>query len=213
MLKWTAVGTALRGSGSVTGFARLGTLLLAAGLLPAALPGSGEATRRAAEDPGREAEGPAVTLAELSWLQGTWRGEGPGGGLAEIHYMAPEAGVLPSIFRLWSGEELIVMELLSLVEDEEGLVMYIRHFSEDLTPFERDHPLTIRVVEGSPDRLYFENVRDENPRVSEMVRTGPDAFTSRSELHRPDGSVDTIRVEYTRVREAPEESGGANGRD
>lgn len=191
----------------MTGLARVGALLLAAGLLPAALPGGGERPDRPAEGPGREAggpgheaEAPSVTLADLSWLHGTWRGEGPGGARAEIHYMAPEAGVLPSIFRLWSGEELIVMELLSLVEDEEGLVLYIRHFSEDLTPFERDHPLTIRVVEGSSDRLYFENVRDENPRVSEMVRTGPDAFTSRSELHRPDGSVDTIQVSYTRVR-------------
>lgn len=197
----------------MTGLARVGALLLAAGLLPAAFPGGGERSDRPAQGSGRVAEGPSVTLSELAWLQGTWRGEGPGGALAEIHYMAPEAGVLPSIFRLWSGEQLIVMELLSLVEDEEGLVMYIRHFSEQLTPLEEDHPLTIRVVEGSPDRLYFENVRDENPRVSEMVRTGPDAFTSRSELHRSDGSVDSIRVEYTRVREASGESGGTDGRD
>lgn len=185
----------------MTGLARVGSLLLVVGLLPVALPQAIETPERRAAHGGAPDAEPSVTLADLSWLQGTWRGEGPDGGVAEIHYMTPEAGVLPSIFRLWSGDDLMVIELLTLVEDEEGLVMYIRHFSSELTPFEEDHPLTVRVVEGSPDRLYFENVRDENPRVSEMVRTGPDAFTSRSELHRADGAVDTIQVSYTRVRD------------
>lgn len=194
----------------MTGPARIAALILAAGLLPGLEPGQADRAGGHADVPARvltaagersgsPAADPTVTLADLAWLEGTWRGN-LGDAVAEIHYMSPEAGVLPSIFRLREGEEVLIIELLTLIEDEDGLVMHIRHFTEDLTPLEEEHPLTIRMVEGTPDRLLFENVRDENPRVSEMVRTGPDAFTSRSELLRPDGSVDTIEVAYTRVR-------------
>lgn len=143
---------------------------------------------------------PEVGVEEFSWLEGTWRGSGPGGAAAEIHYMEPSAGVLPSVFRLVHDGRVVVLELITLAEEEDGLHMYVRHFSPDLTPLEEGLPIALRLVEAGEDTFRFENVRDGNPTVGVVMRTAPDAFVSLSELRRADGSADTIRVEYGRIR-------------
>lgn len=140
-----------------------------------------------------------ATLADFAWLEGTWRGPGPGDATAEIHYMAPTAGVLPAIFRLWKGETVIVLEAITLVEEDAGLTLYVRHFTPAMEPLEAERALTLRLVAREGDRFVFENVFDENPRRNVLERTGPDAFRSRSVLLRDDGSTDEIRVEYRRV--------------
>lgn len=143
---------------------------------------------------------PAVaTLADFAWLEGTWRGGGPGGATAEIHYMAPAAGVMPSVFRLWNEDRVVVLEALTLVEEDRGLMLYVRHFTPALEPLEAERALTLRLTDRDGDRFVFENLYDENPRRSVLERTGPDAFLSRSELLRDDGTMDEIRVEYRRV--------------
>lgn len=141
-----------------------------------------------------------VTLEDFAWLAGSWRGEGPGGAAAEVHYMPPAAGVLPSVFRLRTEERTVVLEAITLVETDAGLTLYVRHFTPELEPLEEESALELRLAERRGDCFLFENVREENPRRSLLRRTGPDGFLSRSELRRADGSEDEIRVEYRRVR-------------
>ena len=145
-------------------------------------------------------EPPDLSVSDFAWLEGTWRGPGPDGTVAEIHYMGPSAGVLPAAFRLVRGERVVVLEFVTLTEEEDGLYMYVRHFSPALEPMEKGHPITLRLVGREGDRFAFENVLEGNPTVAFLTRTGPDAVVSMSELARPDGSTDTIRVEYERVR-------------
>lgn len=153
-----------------------------------------------ATDPPSDADAVA-TLSDFAWLEGTWRGSGPGGSTAEVHYMAPEAGVLPSVFRLSKDGEIVVLETITLVEDEDGLTLYVRHFTPRLEAMEAERPLTLRLVGREGDRFLFENVYDENPRRSELERTGPRSLRSWSELLRDDGTTAEIDVEYTRVDE------------
>lgn len=140
-----------------------------------------------------------ASLSDFTWLEGTWRGPGPGGSVAEIHYMAPRAGVLPSIFRLERDGRVLVLETITLVEEEDALMLYVRHFSPALEAMEKERPLTLRLVGREGDTFLFENVYEENPRRSELERTGPDSFRSWSELLRNDGTTSEIEVEYTRV--------------
>lgn len=143
-------------------------------------------------------------LEEFAWLAGTWRGAGPDGAVAEIHFLPPEAGVLPSIFRLRRGERVIVLEALSLVKEEDRVIMYVRHFDPALVPLEKERAIELELVERKGADFLFENVHDdENPRRSVLSRTG-EGFVSRSELARPDGSTDEIRVEYRRVEPGAE---------
>lgn len=151
-----------------------------------------------------EGEGSAVPRAEVglddfAWLEGSWRGTGPGGSVAEVHYMAPAAGVLPSVFRLRTDDRTVVLEAITLVEDEQGVTLYVRHFSPALEPLEAERALALRLVERRGDCFLFENLYEENPRRGLLRRTGEDGFLSRSALVRDDGTSDEIRVEYRRM--------------
>lgn len=113
--------------------------------------------------------------------------------------MRPRAGGIPSIFRLWQGDRIVVLETISLVEEPAGLFMYVRHFSPELVPLEEERAIRLRLVERQGDAFHFENtVEGQNPRTSVMRRT-EDGFVSRSELVDPDGSTSEIRVRYERV--------------
>lgn len=183
----------------------MSTLRLAAGAVVAlALGAPGLTAQEPSGEPfGCSGEGrvvTGVTLADFGWMEGSWRGTGPEGSTAEIHYMAPAAGVLPSVFRLRTEERTVVLEALTLVEEERGVVLYVRHFTPALEPLEAERALVLRLVERRGDCFLFENLYDENPRRGLLRRTGDDSFLSRSELLRDDGTVDEIRVEYRRVR-------------
>jgi hypothetical protein len=144
---------------------------------------------------------PDVTLADFAWMAGTWRGPGPDGSTAEIHFMRPRAGGLPSVFRLWKGDRVLVLEMISLVREDGGLVMYVRHFDPALVPWEKEDAIGLRLVKREGDAFHFRNVVEgRNPRTTEMRRTDG-GFVSRSVLSDPDGSTREIRVEYTRVEE------------
>ncbi len=145
------------------------------------------------------AVGPAASVADFAWMEGTWQGPGPRGAKAEIHFMAPSAGVLPAAFRLEQDGRVVVLELVTLVDEEDGLHMYVRHFSPELRPMEEEHAIDLRLEERRGDRFVFRNVRDGNPTVTVMSRQGPGAFVSMSELARQGGTADTIRVEYRRA--------------
>ena len=148
-----------------------------------------------------------VSVSDFAWLAGTWRGSGPVGTLAEVHYMEPRAGVLPSVFRLVGDGRVVVLELISLVEEDDGLHLYVRHFSPELVPMEEQRAIDLRLVGRDADRFDFENVHEGNPTTGVVHRTGPDAFVSISELLRPDGTRDTIRVEYRRVERVSDAGG------
>lgn len=151
----------------------------------------------AAQEP--EDDPPAsVELEDFAWLEGTWRGTGPQGSTAEIHYMRPRAGVLPSIFRLWQGDRVVTLEAISLVEETDGLFLYVRHFDPQLVPME-DEAIRLRLVERHGDAFHFENVDEgRNPRTSVLTRTG-EGFVSSSHLVDSEGETSEIRVEYERV--------------
>jgi len=187
MIKWIAVGTVLQtGVVPIPGSARRIAVPILLGLLWLAAPHAPAAAQE-------------VRLSDFASLEGTWVGPGPDGTTAEIHYLAPEAGVLPAVFRLWEGDRVIVLEAVSLVEKDEALTMYVRHFTPELVPLEEERALELRVTGREGDTVFFENVREENPRRSEMRWLGPDRVLVRSELLRDDGSVDEIRVEYRRA--------------
>lgn len=146
-------------------------------------------------------EAPAVTVEDFAWLEGRWIGEGPEGATAEIHYLAPKAGVLVGTFRLVQADRLIVLELITLVNGEEGVEMRVRHFDGTLTVFEEDHPLTLVLQEAGDDLYRFRNVYEgEDPVVAEVRVLGPDRHVSWSRLEHqgPDGPSE-IEVEYRRV--------------
>jgi hypothetical protein len=140
-----------------------------------------------------------ATLADFAWLKGTWRGDGPGGATAEIHYLAPRANVLPSFFWLWTEERVVVLEAITLVQGDDGITLYVRHFSPVLEPLEAERALALTLEARHGERFFFRNIYDENPRCTVLERTSEVGFRASSQLLRSDGTMDEIRVEYRRV--------------
>jgi len=187
----TEVRTVLRRK--VLGTEAAVALIVLVGLL--GWPGGASAQQSAVDD------APRVTLEDFAWLAGTWRGPGPGGSTAEIHFMRPRAGGLPSVFRLWQGDRIVTLEMISLVKEDGGLVMYVRHFDPALVPMEKEDAIGLRLVNREGDAFHFENVAEgRNPRTTVMRRTD-EGFVSRSVLAQADGSTREIQVAYTRVEE------------
>lgn len=199
MRGWKAGARATTGrctGGALPAFAVVLTLALVPGGLPT---------------PALAQEGPAGAAASVSdfgWMEGTWRGPGPQGATAEVHFMEPSAGVLPAAFRLVQDGRVVVLEFFTLVEEDDGLHMYVRHFSPALRPMEEERAIDLRLEERRGDRSVFTNVREGNPTQTVLTRGGRDSFVSMSELARPDGSADTIRVEYRRAEGDASAGGG-----
>lgn len=167
-------------------------------LLAAAAPGSAP-DAAAAQQGGSEGAPAAGGLGEFAWLTGSWEGEGPRGSRADIHFMSAEGGVMPAVFHLWKGDRSIVLEAMTLVQEEGRVVMYVRHFDRSLVPMEHERAIALALVDRRGDAWVFENRNaGQNPRRSILTRT-PDGFASVSELVRPDGSTDEIRSSYRRA--------------
>ncbi len=142
--------------------------------------------------------GPAVSVDDFAWLTGEWEGTGPSGAVAQIDYMSPSRGVLPAVFRLLDDDRVVVLEMATLVEEHDGLVMYVRHFDPALVPLEEERAIRLRLVERDGDTYHFRNTNEgQNPVRSTLTRTET-GFVSRSILARPDGSMAEIRVAYHR---------------
>lgn len=167
-------------------------------LLAAAAAGSAP-DAAAAQQGGPEHASADGGLEAFAWLTGSWEGEGPGGTSAGIHFMPAEGGVMPAVFHLWKGERSIVLEAMTLVREEDRVVMYVRHFDPSLVPMEKERAIELVLVDRRGDAWLFENaIAGQNPRRSTLTRT-PDGFASVSELVRPDGSMDEIRSSYRRA--------------
>lgn len=170
---------------------RCGVVGAALLVLAAALP-------TAAQDAPEALEATGTGVEDFSWMAGEWSGVGPDGSRAEIDYMEPEGGVLPGLFRLVQEGRLVILEAITLVEEDDGLFMYVRHFDAALVPLERERAIRLRHVGQDGDVHHFENTNEgQNPVRSTLTRT-EHGFVSRSVLARPDGSTDEIHVEYRR---------------
>ncbi len=117
-----------------------------------------------------------VTRVEAAgFLVGAWRGEAPGGGVIEEHWMSPEGGRMVGMFRWEKGSGgLLVQELLNVWEDG-GRVMYdLRHFGGAMEAWEDGKPpVRFALVEAGEGRVKFERADGgDGVRVVEYVLDG-----------------------------------------
>lgn len=138
----------------------------------------------------------SATLADFAWLEGVWIGGGPEDGPAtavnETHYMAPAAGVMPAMMRLWDGEKLMVLEFFDIVGGESGLEMRLRHFDASLRAWETDGPLVLHLVEYDGHRSVWATAEDAELQIRSDIVPGTGRYHTRTVITRPDGSEQVI---------------------
>ena len=140
-----------------------------------------------------------ATLADFSWLAGQWEGKlGPM--TAEQAWMAPKNGTMQGFFRLTDAEKTMVIELFTLRETPEGIVMYFRHFSTELKPWEENEAYHLNLAKSDATTFRF-----DNPVVNQLkdaIITHPDAdtYVSHGDITDADGKPKSIEVTYHRVK-------------
>lgn len=99
-----------------------------------------------------------VSIESLEFLSGTWRGE-TADSMIEETWLPPEEGNLTGVFRMTGDGKVQLVEIMTLTEEEGGIVYRLRHFNTALVPWksEADGPMqSSSVVLVDEDSVRFE---------------------------------------------------------
>src|SRR3984885_3669579 len=147
------------------------------------------------------------SLADFSWLEGTWRGEwGPR--TAEQVRLAPKAGEALGIFRLLENDKTLVIELFTLVENPGGINFYLRHFTPQLIPWEKSDATLLHLASRSDTKFEFENPANGMPKRAILTRLDADTFVARSEIIPESGEIQVVEITYHRQKAAEKPNAG-----
>ena len=146
----------------------LASILMAAAVSASAAEGVRILALREADNP------PAASVDQLAWLEGRWVGEGLGGQCEEI-YGAPAGGRIMGSFGLVKDGTAQFYEFILITEHEGSLVLRLKHFGADFSPWEEaDETVDFPLVAIDDDGAWFDGLtlerRGENGMVA-AVRT------------------------------------------
>jgi hypothetical protein len=138
------------------------------------------------------AKPPPASVDQLSWLAGTWRGEGIGAPATEV-YSSPQAGGILGHFLQEDGKGGVQFyEIIQIVPVDGSLAYRVRHFNPDLTGWEdkTGKAVEFRLVAIEGDAFYFDGLT--------LRRSGADAMTAWVRVHKKDGGTEEIAFRYRR---------------
>lgn len=110
-------------------------------------------------------------LDRIAWLVGHWRGEALGGIVEEI-WSPAMAGSMMGSFRLVVKNEVKFYELMTITEEQDDLLLKIKHFHPDLKGWEQqDKWVESRLLEQNDettsfDGFVFKRLTDSQIKVS-----------------------------------------------
>jgi hypothetical protein len=141
----------------------------------------------------------SAALADFAWLAGRWEGKlGPM--TAEQEWMAPKNGTMQGFFRLTDSEKTIVIELFTLRETPEGIVMYFRHFSTELKPWEEAEAYHLNLTKSDATTFRFDNPVVNQLKDAILTHSDSDTYISHGDITDANGKPKSIEVTYHRVK-------------
>ncbi|HTR46614.1 MAG TPA: DUF6265 family protein [Verrucomicrobiae bacterium] len=183
--------------------------IAAVGLLGLALPARAPAQQPAgagainplqpsvSAQPASPAAPPKPTLADFAWLAGRWQGSwGPR--IAQQTWTAPKAGVMLGTFQLAEGDKTLVLEVFTLVEDQNGIKFNLRHFTPALVAWEKPGPTVLSLASLDAKAAVFENPVDGQPKHAMLTRVDADTYVARSEIVPERGDMQVTEITYHR---------------
>jgi len=154
------------------------------------------ATVRPASGDDAGADGPAeATVADLSWMVGSWAGDGFGGRIEEVILPASN-GAMPATFRAARGGVVGFYEFILFEQEGDGVVMRLHHFSPGMKRWE-DEPVAFDLVELGEGYALFAERDDEVERTRLRYERAGDTLTAELiELREGEDKV-TARFGFT----------------
>lgn len=109
-------------------------------------------------------------IEQMAWLIGYWKGEGLGGICDEI-WMTPADGSMAGVFRLVNGGQIRFSEYMVIAETEGSLVLKLKHFSRDLTPWEeKDKWIEFRLIRAEGQTAWFDGLTYQRSGDTLLIR-------------------------------------------
>lgn len=131
---------------------------------------------------------PKATLENVEWVSGHWTGEAFGGTAEEV-WTPPMGNSMMCVFKLVVKGEVQFYEICTISEEDESLVLRLKHFHADLKGWEeKDETQDFKLVKITEDKAYFdgftfEKVSDDKitiyVRISDHGETEEVAFNYR----------------------------------
>ncbi len=140
-------------------------------------------------------------LSNFAWLAGDWQGTwGPR--IVEQTWLAPKAGQMTGIYRVLENTRTLVVELFSLLETPNGIEFRFRHFTPELTPWEKNGPTSLELASLDSKTAAFENPAAGQPKRATFIRVDLNTYISRSEIVAEDGSIQVTEIAFHRQNTA-----------
>lgn len=133
---------------------------------------------------------PPATLADVSWLAGSWSGEAFGDRFEEV-WNPPSAGSMVGMFKLLKDGEVAFYELVLLVEEEGSLSLKVKHFNADFSGWEdKEDYVDFRFVKAGDDAIHFSGIS--------FYRISDDEMHAYLVLHNKEGRTWEEKLVYRR---------------
>jgi hypothetical protein len=138
--------------------------------------------------------GPSVK--GLAWLGGSWTSQQTNGGVAEQAWLRPDAGSMLGVFRLVRKGKVEFTELLTVREEDYGLVLTIRRLGPNMQPLPGDKGGLAEFVSTrqTPTGTVFESKDAKLERITWRTSSG-----GMEVQVIPRGSSRPVLFGYTRV--------------
>jgi len=99
---------------------------------------------------------PKANITDVAWIAGHWQGEAFGGTIEES-WTPPLGNSMMGIFKLVNDGKTNFYEIIIISEEDETLVMKLKHFHSDLRGWEeKDEYIEAKLVKLETNKAYFE---------------------------------------------------------
>jgi hypothetical protein len=135
----------------------------------------------------------AGSLADVAWLTGSWQGTAFGSQFEEVWNPA-SAGSMVGMFKLHDGDKGVSFyELMLLKEQQNSLVLLVKHFSADFTAWEEKADfVTFKLVKVEDKAVHFSGLS--------FYQNGADKIDGYIVMKHKDGSRTEHPINYHRVK-------------
>lgn len=96
-----------------------------------------------------------ASITDAAWIAGYWKGEAFGGIIEEL-WAPPVGNSMLGSFKLTVNGETSFYEFQSISEENNSLVLRLKHFHANLDGWEeKNEKLEWKLVEVTPNKIYF----------------------------------------------------------
>jgi Domain of unknown function (DUF6265) len=143
-----------------------------------------------------------VELTDFSWLAGTWQGTwGPR--TVEQAWTFPASAAMSGTMQITERGKSFVTEIFVVLQDDSSIELKTRHFTANLTPWEKTEPSVLTFSSEDKDGLAFVNSSGGEPKRIVFKRLDADHYVFRSEVAPGEDNAQITEIVFHRLRQAP----------